>query len=166
VARRYRIYHGGWVYNETLGTYVWDPNAKIITREWVYGTYLEEQYIWLGKNFNVTYYEWNETTGEYYPEPGEYWADPIFVIFYNNTDGTYSCFLAYEYWNQTLKVDEWGNQYIESIQHWEMEDLPPELNFYELINVTKTVEENKIVLEFKGKFTGNPGQDLYLDYYV
>ena len=162
----YRIYHGGWVYNETLGTYVWDPNATIITREWVYGTYLEEQYIWLGKKFNVTYYEWNETTGEYYPEQGEYWAEPIFVIFYNNTDGTYSCFLAYEYWNQTLKVDEWGNQYIESIRHWEMEDLPPELNFYELINVTKTVEENKIVLEFKGKFTGNPGQDLYLDYYV
>jgi len=162
----YRVYHGGWVYNETLGTYVWDPNATIITREWVFGTYLAEQWVDLHKEFNVTDYWWNETTQEYYPVTYTDWAFPRLVLFYNNANDTFSCFLAYEYRNYTLKVDEWGNQYVEKYKVWEIADIPPEFNFYEFINGTKTTETNKIILEFKGKFIGKPGQELRFDYWV
>jgi len=161
----YRVYHGGWIYNETLDTYVWDPNATIITREWVFGTYLGKQWVDISKEVNVTYYYWDDTTGEYYPETITTWTSPYLLLFYNNTDGTFSYYLLYEYWNQTLKEDE-GGQYIEYVRCWEIEDIPPEIRFYEFLNGTKTIEENKIVLEFKGKFVGNPGEDLWLNYRV
>jgi len=162
----YRVYHGGWVYNETLDTYVWDPEAIIITREWVFGPYLKEQWIELGyKEVNLTYYEWNEETGNYEPHTYTNWVYPNLLLFYNNTNGTFGYYLLYEYWNSTLREDEWG-QYIESVRLWEIEEVPPELNFYELISGTKTVEENKIVLEFEGKILGKLEGDLWLRYSV
>ncbi|RLI44084.1 hypothetical protein DRO69_08180, partial [Candidatus Bathyarchaeota archaeon] len=162
----YRVYHGGWVYDETSDTYVWDPNATIITREWVFGPYLKEQWIELErKEFNVTYYWWNDTAGEYEASTEIWYAQPELLLFYDNANNNFTYYLLYEYWNSTLKESEWG-QYVEYRRQWEIEEVPPELKFYEFINGTKTVEENKIVLEFKGKFVGKLGEDLYLEYRV
>ena len=161
----YRVYHGGWVYNKTSDTYVWDPNATIITREWVFGPHLEEQWTDISKEYNITDYMWNETTGKYEPETYPISIAPKLLLFYNNSDSTYGYYLLYQYYNSTLKRDEWGT-YVESVEQWEIEDVPSELRFYELLEVTKTAEDNKIVLEFRGKFVGNPGQDLWLEYYV
>lgn len=161
----YRVYHGGWVYNETSDTYVWDSNATIITKEWVFGPYLEEQWVSIAKEFNVTNYWWNGTTGEYEMYTWTNWVAPGLLLFYNNSDGTFGYYLLYEYWNHTLKEDEWGT-YVESIRCWEIEEVLPELRFYEFLGGTKTVEENKIILEFEGKFVGNPGEDLWIEYRV
>jgi len=164
----YRVHHGGWIYNKTSESYVWDPNATIITREWVYGPYLQE--VWedwsrYERKVNVTRWEWNGTGYNAYTYTEH--VMPRIMILYDNLEGNYGSYFIYEYWNDTLRKEgEFGQEFISSERHIEIEDAPPDIMFYQLLNVTKSVRENNITVEFVGKFVKRLSSDLWLDYHV
>ena len=57
---------GGWVYNKTSGTYYYNESAEVYVRRWVFGPHEVERYTYLDNwvEVNVTYIEYNYTTGE------------------------------------------------------------------------------------------------------
>lgn len=170
----YRVHHGGWIYDEASGSYLWDANATIITREWVYGPYLEETWEdWsqYERKVNITRWEWNGTDYNHYTFLEH--ITPRILIFYDNLEENFSSYFVYEYWNDTLREEkeiregkELVHQFIDSRRHIEIEEAPPQIMFYQLLNVTKEVKENNITIDFEGKFIKKLSSDLWLDYHV
>ena len=163
----YRVHHGGWIYNEILKNYVWDPKATIITREWVYGSYREETWEdWSSchKEVNVTKWEWNGT--HHNPRVYSEHIMPNILLFYDNLDKSFGSYFVYEYYNYTLMEDEMGQQWVSCRKHIEIEEAPTEIMFYQLLGVNKKIEENNVSIEFEGKFIKKLTSDLWLDYHV
>ena len=163
----YKVHHGGWIYNKTLNNYVWDANTTIITREWIHGPYMEETWEdWSSyhKKVNVTRWEWNGT--HHNPRTYTEHIMPNIFIFYNNLDESFGSYLVYEYYNNTLKEDEKGQQWVSCRRHIKIEEAPAEIMFYQILNVTKKAEENNVSVEFEGKFIKKLISDLQLDYHV
>ncbi|MDF1540837.1 MAG: hypothetical protein P1Q69_18210, partial [Candidatus Thorarchaeota archaeon] len=57
---------GGWIYNASLGTYVWDALVEVTAMEEVYGTYLDFEWTDFGTytevNFTYLWEEWNDVS--------------------------------------------------------------------------------------------------------
>ncbi len=99
---------GGWVWNETLRSYVWDNETEFFAHDWVYGEY--EETTWTGPEsfeINVTQWIWyqNETTGEGYwkLENVPFWTSYRIYLIYNRSINEFEAYLGYSYWKA---VDE------------------------------------------------------------
>ena len=58
---------GGWVFNDTLDTYVWNATAEIVTEKYVYGNFTEYTFPETGnyEDIWVRQAQWNDTLGYY-----------------------------------------------------------------------------------------------------
>jgi len=96
-------HQGGWVWNETLGTYVWDENITFYTEEWVYGPYKQKIWAWRDIYFevNTTIWDWvcNETTGtcEYKLVNRTWWTSYRVYLIYNASTNEFGAYLGYTY---------------------------------------------------------------------
>jgi hypothetical protein len=166
----YRVYHGGWVYDKALSNYLYDPNATIMTREWIYGSYLEERWEdWNSyrREFNVTRWEWNATDCQYYAHVYPEYSQPRILALYNNSDDSFGFYLLYQYYNTTLRRDEYGGgQWVENRQYFEIEKAPRDLLFYQFLNATKSIGGGNVTIELTGRFVKKLFTDLYLEYHV
>ncbi len=96
-----RVEKGGWLYNETAGTYDWDPNVNVTRTIQVYGPYLEKR--WIGcvrepKMIDVTQRYWQpDGTYDLVTETIELWPDRLFLV-YDHTTHNFMVKQGYSYW--------------------------------------------------------------------
>jgi hypothetical protein len=163
----YELIKGGWIYNKTLKNYVWDANATIVTKELKYGPYMEETWLdWsrYQKQINVTRFEYNGSNYAQYIQTEH--IMPRLQVFYDNLQEKFETRFIYEHYNSTLMKDNEGREWINSKRVLETKETPTEMSFYQLLNATKKVEQNKIIIEFKGRFIKKLSSDIWLDYQV
>ncbi|MHA1770032.1 MAG: hypothetical protein ACTSYL_03830 [Candidatus Thorarchaeota archaeon] len=150
---------GGWEYDHTLHTYVWNASVVVTTYEWTYGTHEERRWsefnTWKGVNVTRLYWEWNETSGQ--NEPVIYnetqWVPSMAYYIYNVTSGT---------WTEEYGFTVWGypyDHYVEGVGERDIlvtEPYPINLpKFYEL-NFSRCLAReinNQLVVDFVGHFT-------------
>lgn len=158
---KWETHIGGWVYNETLGTYIWDPDAVVKVKRSVYGPHLEERWIDISIHVNLTWWYWDETTGEYVPNTYLSWIDPRVYLVYDAVTNTSACYFGYEYWNETQP-----GQYEHFIELIPMNE--SELQMFELEESNVMVSGDLITVDFIGHFTEQIGEqnEVWLEYRV
>ncbi len=95
---------GGWMYNETSGSYYWNNTALITRTQQVYGPHLEQRWISLQNNnhqINVTMQMWDPASNtNTVMTQQQYISDQLFLI-YNQTTQTFAikegyCYSSYD----------------------------------------------------------------------
>ncbi|MHA1929751.1 MAG: hypothetical protein ACTSV2_14355 [Candidatus Thorarchaeota archaeon] len=150
---------GGWIYNVTLGTYVWDESLTVTYMREVYGTFEAMDYIETGLLDQLydyqLWWDWDEETQTSTPVVvnESVYVDSQLMYIYNFTSLSWESYFFYEYWHYPL------DHYVEGIwdervQVWEpiSSDIPI---FYELNETECTVEQinGELVVSFVGHFT-------------
>ena len=166
---------GGWVWNETLGTYVWDDEVTFYVREWVYGEY--EETIWVGNEWfeiNATQWNWywNETTGEYEPvlENVTYWTTYKVYVIYNRSANEFETYLGYSYWGAIDETNpDLGNKEYHILVS-RLNESDEKFRIFELIKDECSAIETDmgLVITFVGYFTMKmpPVMDYYIEFHV
>jgi len=100
--------YGGWMYNETAGTYYWNSTVPVTRTVQVYGPHLEERWVSREheqKTVNVTRRIWNYTTGE--EELVNFtetiWNEKLFMI-YDHFSHTFAVKQGYSYWSYDPRI--------------------------------------------------------------
>ena len=93
---------GGWMYNTSSQTYFWNESVQIVRTEEVYGSHLEERWLWLPHQHEVevTRRYWNETNGE--EELATFietvWGEKLFLV-YDHQTSSFTVKQGYSYWS-------------------------------------------------------------------
>jgi hypothetical protein len=177
--------NGGWVFDETLDTYVWDSDVKVTYMEQVYGEYETYRWIDLGtsRRVNVTQrgYNWYTTeNGEEWHWDDDvvynetYWVDSMLWYVWNSTTDDFKTYYGYRTYGYTGDFHWNGTHYIADDDIWNeeitaFEPVPEDLpNFYELNNSLCFAGQlgREFVVEFIGKFTDEmPKTQQYSGFY-
>ncbi|MGQ4891684.1 MAG: hypothetical protein ACP6IP_04250 [Candidatus Njordarchaeia archaeon] len=153
-------YSGGWIWNDSLGTFVYDENATFRVMESVYG--LQEEVLHIdnrGFEINTTVWNsvWNSTTGTYEHRLVNYTYVSYYQIFlvYNASKGKFYEYLGYQYiravdFNDPTKGNKYYYTYLAKID--ECEDV---YKIYQLLENESQVIKEKFgyVVNFVGYFT-------------
>ncbi|MBD3404797.1 MAG: hypothetical protein GF411_01520 [Candidatus Lokiarchaeota archaeon] len=150
---------GGWVYNDTLDTYVWDDTVEVSYEEEVFGEYQRIDWVDIATFEDVQYYAlewyWNETT-----ESSE--AEVVLrndtrklnlYLIYNASTGNFETMTGYTAWVYPY------DHYVEGV--WDEEELvlqslPDDFPIlFELNDTACTTFEarGELVVDFVGHFT-------------
>lgn len=148
---------GGWVYDDTLQTYVYDELIEVTSLVDVYGTFQSYEWTDLGlyQEVNVTYLyqEWNGETWEYNLIEQEQWVSKKMFYLYNFTSAAFEEYYGYQYYGYPYET------YIEGTWNEEVtvyEPIPQDFPiFYELNHGASQVQDlgKEIVVDFVGYFT-------------
>jgi hypothetical protein len=157
--------NGGWMYNETSGTYYWNSTAVVTRNQQVYGPHLEQRWISMTNSnhqVNRTYTMWNPVTNQNeLVNQQMYVQDQLFLMFDQATE-TFSIKIGYSYDSYDVNTQRY-------VQYQELRDLnqsDPTGQFYTLslpdCSYTQTTS-NEHVVEFAGLFSNstNYAQDQY-----
>ena len=91
---------GGWMYNDTSGTYYWNSTALITRNQQVYGPHLEQRWISLQNNnhqINVTKQMWDPATNtNKIMTQQQYVSDQLYLI-YNQATRSFAIKVGYCY---------------------------------------------------------------------
>ena len=145
---------GGWVYDDALGTYIWNASVEVTYEAWMYGDYQEHDYTDMSSYVEFYDYSlnWNETHG-YYVVNQSMHAEREFKFIYNATTDTFESLYGYKYWaypQATYDENIWEEEVIV------IESVPPDQPIlYELnatLCTTSTVGTD-VIVEFGGHFT-------------
>lgn len=93
--------YGGWMYNETAGTYYWNSSIPVTRTVEVYGPHLEERWISMEstmREVNVTREYWNETGRQLINTTEQIWNERMYLI-YDHTTQQFSVKQGYSYWS-------------------------------------------------------------------
>jgi len=92
---------GGWIYNETSGTYYWNNTVQVTRTEQVFGPHLEERWINVNHNrqINITRQYWDPTTGESKFTTETIWVNEKMFLIYDHTTHTFAVKQGYSYWS-------------------------------------------------------------------
>ncbi len=152
---------GGWVYNATMDTYVWNASIKVTHTDLVYGPYQRTTYAYFETYKNVSfwylqsYYNYTSNKYEYWvTNRSQYVALKIFLI-YNATTvpaSFYTC-MGYSYYGYPYDhfVNGTYNMMIEKYF-----EIPPEFPvLYELNTTLSSARKigDQLVVDFVGHFT-------------
>lgn len=143
---------GGWVYNATTDTYVWDPNATVLAYKWVYGPCTKEIYIWRTIEVNTTEWIYDFGNETYYLENKTIQVFPQFWLIYDKKTDTFKTMIRYHYMKANESVP--GLNY-DILVYKNISELPEEYNIFTLLeNESYTVYSNGIYsIVFTGYFT-------------
>jgi len=145
---------GGWVYNESRGEYVWDPNATIRVPKDVFGPYEYYEWIWRCFEVNVTWYDWENDT--YYNST--YCAPARLALVFDKNANEFKTYIAVEY--DTYVESDGGPLYKHVIEYHNLTNLGPEWQVYELLlNESSYWSENgNFFVKFVGFFKPEIGK--------
>ncbi len=147
---------GGWVYDNTLDTYVWNASIEVSYMKEVYGPYQERRSTEIGTHMEETFYhlEWNETHG-YHVKEYTWWIEKQFFFVYNHTTESFDTFYGYQYWGYRYPTYQQELQeYNEEI--WVYEPIPAEVPIFYELNTSEcsAVKTDKwLTVSFVGHFT-------------
>ncbi len=151
--------YGGWVYDSSLQTYVWNSSVQVTTSVQVYGQYQDFEYTDLGGyeevNFTVLNEQWNDTTMTYdYSLVNQsQWVQKMMFFVYNTSTGSFNTYLGYTYYGypyDTIQPDTWNEQITV------YEPIPADYPImYELTPGASEAQTigNELVVDFVGHFT-------------
>ncbi|MFO7836749.1 MAG: hypothetical protein R6V83_08845 [Candidatus Thorarchaeota archaeon] len=161
--------YGGWTYDDSLDTYIWNESLEVTYMDEVYGEHQQRKWVDLGTSDEVDIYwlneTWDEDTGTWTKEVVNEtrWVDRQLFYVYNVTaGGTWDRYYGYTYWGYPydhLVEDEWNREI--TVYEPLPEDLP---NFYELNEPLCTTRETDTAfsVDFVGHFTEEmPKTDQY-----
>ncbi len=152
---------GGWEYNKTLNTYVWNPSIEVTYLEDVYGPYQQRQSIETGSFTEISAYrlveEWNDTTSTWdrYVVNETFWVEKQYQFVYNTSTTSFETYFGYTYWGYPYET------YQPELQEWNeeimvLEPVPEDMPvFYELnTSLCEAVTtELGLTVDFVGHFT-------------
>ena len=145
---------GGWMYNETSGTYYWNSTVEVnrIKQEW--GQYEEERrtHVEHGREINVTRQYWDPEKGEVYEDFTEWVQDRMYLI-YDHSNHSFSVKQGYSSWSYDPDLHRDYEQLVLS----PLNTSDPTTRFYELSlnNCTwyQIPDTDTYVIEFVGSFS-------------
>ncbi|UCE11041.1 MAG: hypothetical protein JSW61_03665 [Candidatus Thorarchaeota archaeon] len=152
--------YGGWVYNSTLETYVWDDTVPVTYMDYVFGTYESRQWIETGLSEDIKGYRlewfWDEATQtEWYDVVyGDlYVYEQEMRYIYNSTSDDWETYYHYVYYEYPLDhfVD---GIWEERVEVWE--SLTPEMPLYYEMNeplCSVSTVGGDLVVDIVGHFT-------------
>jgi hypothetical protein len=151
--------YGGWMYNETSGTYEWNSTMPVTRAKQVFGPHLEERWTHVQRErwVNVTRHHWDPETGqEKYETFTEFVNEKMFLI-YNHTTQTFKVMQGYSYWSYDpeLHMDR------DHTVLYPLNASDPTTRFFNLsINDCNVQQvEDKYVIEFVGSFSNTTYSD-------
>lgn len=151
--------NGGWIYNNTLETYVWDETVEVSYQREVFGEYQRREYVDIATFEDVQYYAlewiWNETTqtGSYDVVLRNESKKMNLYLIYNAITENFDTMVGYRAWVYPY------DHYVEGI--WDEEELvlksiPTDFpNLFEL-NESECIAytaRGELVVDFVGHFT-------------
>jgi len=155
--------YGGWMYNETSGTYYWNSTLPVTRAKDVYGPHLEERWTnvphehWV----NVTRSYWDPVTGEEkFENVTEFAQEKLFLI-YNHTSGSFTVKQGYSYWSYDpeLRMDR------DYLVLYPLNTSDPTTRFFNLSISDSSYSQidDKHVIEFVGSFSNTTfsGRNVY-----
>ena len=92
-----RIEKGGWLYNETAGTYYWDPDVNVTSTVQVYGPFLEKHWIHTTREPKRVGVTRRIDDNNFIEETIEVWPDKIFLV-YDHVTHSFTMKQGYSYW--------------------------------------------------------------------
>lgn len=146
--------YGGWLYNETSGTYYWNSTVPVTLVKQVYGTHLEERWTHFdhGHEINVTRQYWDPETGEERTENFTQWIQDKMYLIYDHSTGNFSVKQGYSYssYDPILRRD------CEQLFLSPLNTSDPTTRFYNLSISDCTCNQmapDKYIIEFVGSFS-------------
>jgi hypothetical protein len=154
------IERGGWMFNETSGTYYWNSTVEVSRTEQVFGPHLEER--WLSvrhdREVNVTRQYWDPETGESKLVNETFMAQERLFLVYDHSTHTFSVKQGYSYWGYDPKL----HQDREFVFLYDLNTSDPTTRFYNL-SLTESnwyqVGPDRFVIEFVGMFSNTTFTD-------
>jgi len=147
---------GGWMYNETSGTYYWNSTVLVTRTTQVFGPHLEERWTHVSHDHrvNVTRQYWDPVTGEQRFVNETFFANERMYLVYDHATHTFKVKQGYSYWgyDQELRRDR------EHVFLYPLNTSDPTTRFYNLTLSDcswQEVEPNKFVIEFVGAFSNS-----------
>jgi hypothetical protein len=152
--------YGGWMYNETSGTYYWNSTMPVTRTKQVYGPHLEERWTQFehGREINVTRQYWDPETGEERLETSiEHVQEKMYLI-YDHSTHSFSVKQGYSYWSYdpNLRRDR------EYLVLYSLNTSDPTTRFYNLFINNCTwyqTAPNEYAIEFVGAFSNTTFTD-------
>jgi hypothetical protein len=151
---------GGWMYNETSGTYYWNSTVLVTRTEQVYGPHLEERWINVqhGRQINVTRQYWDPTTNEPKLVTEQQWVQDRMFLIYDHATHSFDVKQGYSYWayDENLLRDR-EFQVLNPVNTSD-----PTTQFYNLSLTDSNwyhTEPNKCTIEFVGSFSNTTYSD-------
>lgn len=145
---------GGWMYNETSGTYYWNSTVLVTRNEQVYGPHLEQRDNLIPNNLliNVTRQSWDYLTNQMtiVVEQQSVW-ERLFLI-YNHTTHIFEIKQGYSYWS----YDQNSNINRELQELYDLNSSDISTQFYNLSLADCNWQQtgaNKYTIEFVGSFS-------------
>jgi len=146
--------YGGWMYNETSGTYYWNSTVPVTRVKQEYGPHLEERWTHFehGHQINVTRQFWDPETGQERSENFTEWVQDRMYFIYDHSTHNFSVKQGYSYrsYDPNLHRD------YEHLVLSPLNTSDPTTRFYELsLNncAWYQVAPDKHVIEFVGSFS-------------
>jgi hypothetical protein len=154
------IQRGGWMFNETSGTYYWNSTVEVSQIEQVFGPHVEERWVWVphGREINVTRQYWDPETGEEKIVTETFFANEKLFLVYDHSTHSFSVKQGYSYWgyDPELRHDR------EFIVLYDLNTSDPTTKFYNL-SLTESkwyqVAPDRHIIEFVGMFSNETFTD-------
>ena len=155
---------GGWIYNDTSGTYYWNNTVPITKTQQVFGPHLEQRQVTLqntNHQINVTNLMWNATTNKNEIVTQQNWYQDQLYLIYNQATHTFDIKQGFSYssYDQNLK------QYIQYQALNPINASDPASQFFNLSisDCSYTQTGTNYVVDFVGLFsnTTNYSQNQY-----
>jgi len=151
---------GGWMYNETSGTYYWNSTVHVTRAEQVYGPHLEERWIHVShdRKVNVTRQYWDPVTGQQTFVNETFYVNERMFLIYDHASHVFSVKQGYSYWGydpQLQRDREFSVLY-------DLNASDPTTRFYSLSLTDSNWYQTglgKYVIEFVGEFSN----ETYMD---
>jgi hypothetical protein len=156
---------GGWMYNDTSGTYYWNSTALITRNQQVYGPHLEQRWTSLQNNnhqINVTNQMWDPATNtNKIMAQQQYVSDQLYLI-YNQATRSFAIKVGYGYSSYDVNLQRYVNYQVLN----DINASDPSSKVYDLSLADCTsnqIAPNKWVVEFVGLFSNSSSysQDQY-----
>jgi hypothetical protein len=148
------IQKGGWMFNETSGTYYWNSTVEVPRTEQVFGPHLEERWISVrhDREVNVTRQYWDPETGEPKFITETFFANEKMFLIYDHSTRSFSVKQGYSYWGYDPRFG--GDR--EFLVLYDLNASDPTTRFYNL-SLTESnwsqVGPDRYVIEFVGMFS-------------
>jgi len=147
---------GGWIYNETSGTYYWNSTVLVTKVTQVFGPHLEERWTHVSHDHrvNITRQYWDPETGEQRFVNETFFANERMYLVYDHSNHTFTVKQGYSYWgyDPELRRDR------EFTFLYPLNTSDPTTRFYNLSLSDcswQKVAPNRFVIEFVGAFSNS-----------
>jgi len=151
---------GGWMYNQTSGTYYWNSTVKVTRTEQVFGPHPEERWLNVNHNrqINVTRQFWDPVTGESKFVNETFWVNEKLFLIYDHATHTFAVKQGYSYWgyDPELRRDR------DFTVFYDVNASDPTTRVYNLSLTDSSwsqIEPGKYTIEFVGMFSNETFAD-------